>query len=520
MTERLTGSIWRHWALAVLALALAALALFQLLAGERSVQISTAAVGATPVTIYETIDGTAGPPVVIAHGFAGSEALMRSFALTLARNGYTAITFDFLGHGKHPEPIRGNVVTGDGVMDAMIGQLGEVADFARERTGQEAIAVLGHSMASDLIVRFAQAEGDGVQAVVAVSMFAPTLDATSPNNLLVIVGGLEPQALKDEALRAVELVAGELVAEGITVGNVADGTARRAAFADGVEHVAVLYAKESMSETVQWLDTAFARTSAQAIIAEGPWILLLLLGLVLLGRPLSRLLPTVAVPPRGAGLPWRRLWLAGLAPALLTPLILRFVPTDVLPLLLGDYLLTHFAVYGLLTWAALRLLVPKMEDAARDEAAPEGHIAYGRLALAAMVLLIYAVLVVGVAIDRFVTVFIPIPERLPLVAALVLGTLPYFLADEWLTRGRTAARGAYPFTKLLFLGSLAFAIALDFERLFFLAMIVPIILAFFIVYGLFSGWAFARTGHPFCGGLANAVAFAIAIAVTFPMVVG
>ena len=70
------------------------------------------------------------------------------------------------------------------------------------------------------------------------------------------------------------------------------------------------------------------------------------------------------------------------------------------------------------------------------------------------------------------------------------------------------------------LASLAFAIALDFERLFFLAMIVPIILAFFIVYGLFSSWAYARTGHPFCGGLANAVAFAIAIAVTFPMVIG
>lgn len=514
MSERLTGSTWRHLALAALALALAAIGLFQLLAGERAVRISTTTVGATPVTVFEPADVPAGPPVVIAHGFAGSETLMRSFALTLASNGYTAVSFDFLGHGKHPEPIRGNVVTGEGVMDAMIGQLGEVADFARERTGETAVAVLGHSMASDLIVRFAQAEGDGVRAVVAVSMFAPTLDATSPNNLLVIVGGLEPQALKDEALRAVELVTGETAAEGVTVGDVTDGTARRAVFADGVEHVAVLYSRESLAETVQWLDFVYGRSGPERIVAQGPWILVLLLGLVLLARPLSRLLPVVAQPPVGAGLPWRRLWLAGLAPALLTPLILRFVPTDVLPLLLGDYLLTHFAVYGLLTWAALRLLKPSGEEP------PASDVAFGRLALAAVVLLVYAVLVVGLAIDRFVTVFMPIPERLPLVAALVLGTLPYFLADEWLTRGRTAARGAYPFTKLLFLGSLALAIALDFERLFFLAMIVPIILAFFIVYGLFSGWAYARTGHPFTAGLANAVAFAIAIAVTFPMVVG
>ena len=43
--------------------------------------------------------------------------------------------------------------------------------------------------------------------------------------------------------------------------------------------------------------------------------------------------------------------------------------------------------------------------------------------------------------------------------------------------------------------------------MFWAAMIfVPIILAFFVVYGLFSGWAYARTGHPFCAGLANAVA--------------
>jgi hypothetical protein len=398
-------------------------------------------------------------------------------------------------------------------MDAMIGQIGEVAAFARQLTGQQAIAVLGHSMASDLIVRFAQGQGDRVRAVVAVSMFAPTLDAESPNNLLVIVGGLEPQALKDEALRAVELVAGRPVVEGVTVGSFPAGTARRSVFVEGVEHVGVLFARESLLETVKWLDTAYVRAGPQWIVAEGRWIFLLFLGLVLLGRPLSRLLPVVAKPPCGAGLPWRRLWLTGLAPAILTPLALRFVPTDILPLLLGDYLLTHFALYGLLTGAALWLLAPKAAERRT------GTVDYGLLGVGVLALLLYAVLVVGVAIDRFVTVFVPIPERLPLVAAMLVGTLPYFLADEWLTRGPKAPRGAYPFTKLAFLLSLALAIALDFERLFFLSMIVPIILAFFVVYGLFSAWAYARTGHPFTAGFVNAMAFAIAIAVTFPMVV-
>ena len=181
----------RHWIVAGLALALVLLALHRLTGPLQDVTVTTGVVGATPVTVFETTGAPPGPPVVIAHGFAGSEALMRAFAITLAKNGYTAVTFDFLGHGRHPEPLRGDVRAEDGVMPAMIGQIGEVADFARELTGTERIAILGHSMASDLIVRFAQDQGDAVAAVVAVSMFAPTLDAQSPNNLLVIVGNLE-----------------------------------------------------------------------------------------------------------------------------------------------------------------------------------------------------------------------------------------------------------------------------------------------------------------------------------------
>ncbi len=43
----------------------------------------------------------------------------------------------------------------------------------------------------------------------------------------------------------------------------------------------------------------------------------------------------------------------------------------------------------------------------------------------------------------------------------------YFVADEWLTRGEGAGRGAYLASKVAFIVSLAIAVALDFERLFF-----------------------------------------------------
>jgi hypothetical protein len=103
---------------------------------------------------------------------------------------------------------------------------------------------------------------------------------------------------------------------------------------------------------------------------------------------------------------------------------------------------------------------------------------------------------------------------------MLLGTLPFFLADEWLTRGEVAARAAYPVTKLAFLVSILLAVALDAERLFFLLIIVPVIVVFFLIYGLFSRWAYRRTGDPLVGGIANAVGFAWAIAVSFPLIAG
>ena len=81
-----------------------------------------------------------------------------------------------------------------------------------------------------------------------------------------------------------------------------------------------------------------------------------------------------------------------------------------------------------------------------------------------------------------------------------------------------APLGGYAVTKLCFLLSLALAIALDLERLFFLIIIVPAILLLFLIYGLLAGWAYGRTHHPLVGGLANALVFAWAIAVTFPVV--
>ena len=46
---------------------------------------------------------------------------------------------------------------------------------------------------------------------------------------------------------------------------------------------------------------------------------------------------------------------------------------------------------------------------------------------------------------------------------------------------------------------------------------MPVILVFFVVFGLISSWIYRQTWHPAVGAVTNALLFAWAIAVTFPV---
>ncbi len=502
----------RHLPVAALVL-VAALAIAAILTGlwhladaSSGLHVIRTHAGPTPVTVFRPKDENPAPLVVIAHGFAGSQQLMLPFALTLARNGYIAVTFDFPGHGRNPEPLAGGLADDAAHGRALLDTLGAIVAFARSLPGTDGrLAVLGHSMASDTVVQYATEHPD-VQATIAVSMFARAVTATAPRNLLVIDGALEPAMLTDEGLRVVGLVAKGPVRERVTYGSFSNGTARRLALAGGVEHIGVLYSAQSQSEALSWLNQVFDRQGSGFIDAPGPWLGLLFAGLVALGWPIASLLPRLASSPLGAGLRWRRQWPIAVLPFVLTPLITWKLPTGFLPILLGDYLAVHFAVYGMLTALGMWFAGVRFR--------------FGRVGLMFVVAMLamaaYNIFAIGLPIDRFVTSFLPTGGRGMLILAMLGGTLPYFVADEWLTRGLEAARFGYAFTKICFVLSLALAVALNPPRLFFLIIIIPVILIFLGIYGLFGTWAYRSTRHPMVGALANALAFAWAIAVTFP----
>ncbi len=490
--------------IALLCLVVIGLSVWQLEADRAGLTITPLQVeGGTPATLFLRDGAGAAPVVVIAHGFAGSRQLMEPFALTLAQAGYVVASFDFEGHGRNPRPMSGDVSTIDGTTRLLMEETARVARAALAHPRADGrLAYLGHSMASDVVVRQSLDSPPG-DAVIAISMFSEAVSADAPSNLLVIAGEWETM-LAEEAVKALRL-ADPQASAGEVVGDPAQGAGRRAVIAPMVEHVGVLYSATALNAARDWLDASFGRDSSGPVAQRGGWIAALLLATVGLAWPLARWLPAETGRPALPPLPAGRVLFAALAPALLVPLALAPFEIRVLPVLVADYLVLHLGLYGLMTlallwyWGQLHGQFPK------------------RIWWIAAAVAIFGIAVLGGAIDRYVASFLPHAGRMVIIAGLALGAMPFLLADGILTEGGKARLWRVVLVRVAFLGSLGLAVALNFSALFFLLIILPVIVLFFLLFGTMSGWVGRRTGLPAAGGLGLGLVLAWALGVTFPM---
>ena len=318
-------------------------------------RIERTKIGEIPMTILKPATFNRTPVVVVTHGFAGSQQMMQPMAATLARNGYVAITFDFAGHGRNPTPLSGGIVDLAESTRVLLDEIGQVVRFARTLPDYDGrLALVGHSMASELVVQYAM-ENPGVDAVAALSLFGRAVTPQSPRNLIVIDGAWEPSVLKDAALRIVSEAAGKQARERVTYGDFATGAARRYAYAAGAEHIGVIYSLDGLSETLDWMNAAFAGRSHDFIDRRGKWLALLLIGSIALARVACEFLPRVGAFSADEGHSVKQLAAICFVATIATPLVLWKAPTDFLPILLGDYLAAHFAVYGGVLWLGLWL---------------------------------------------------------------------------------------------------------------------------------------------------------------------
>ena len=172
---------------------------------------------------------------------------------------------------------------------------------------------------------------------------------------------------------------------------------------------------------------------------------------------------------------------------------------QLLPVLVADYLALHLAIYGVvqifvLRWFGCRFSPPALPAVA--------------------VLLIWGLVVFGLALNRYGANFWPIWERVPILVALAVGAVPFMFADAHAAFGAPLLHRVV--LRIGFLASLVAAVALDFDGLFFLIMIAPVIVLFFLTFGM-MGRAFARRAGPATSGLALGLVLAWALGVSFPL---
>ncbi|NRB35399.1 MAG: alpha/beta fold hydrolase [Rhodobacteraceae bacterium] len=467
----LPGLVWLR-TLALAGLILSCLACVWVLETRfQGLEVETLEIAETPVTVYRMAQEAQRPLVVMAHGFGGSRQMMDQLAVSLARQGMAVASLDLPGHGRNTARLSPDITRIDGTTAQLVQVVDRVTDALMLRSDSLGpVSFVGHSMATDVVIRAAQARSD-VNGVVAISMYSPAVTERSPQALLVLSGATESH-LRAAGLDAVRLIdpdalEGQTIAQGDVV--------RRTAVAPWVGHVGVLYSRTSLDETTRWLRDVTGQ-GLQARLDQTGWIAgILLVCLVALGWPLARILPQ------------RRITSPELSRGSFVLSITAPIPAVLLVAALPTFGIAGQAAFGSLAailglWGGVQLLI--LWRAGVTVVRPD---IIGLLAF-----LGYGLGVFALALDRYGAAFLPVGPRFPVMLGLLLGTVPAMMADTILVQGASWRRRLL--ARVALLTGLAGAMALSPSELGLTFTTLPVLVLFFVVYGSLARWIAERRG--------------------------
>lgn len=480
--------------LTVLAVTVALIAAVLLEQERAGLTVAQLQVDDTPVTLWRPAGTAPLPLVVVAHGYGGSRQMMRAISITLARSGMAVAALDLPGHGRHPRPMTGDITTLDGATARLTEEVVAATRALQARPDiSSSLALLGHSMATDIVVRAAAALSP--DAVVAISMYSEAVTSVAPTRLLIVSGAREGR-LRAAALKALHLVDAQ-AAEGDTA--IAEGVSRRAVAAPFVGHVGVLYAPAALTEIRAWIADALGvavrggRPPGTAL-----WLLLLLGSILALAYPLATSFGPRREPARHC--PRRTVWVA-----LLIPVVPAIAAAVIVPDLFGRLAFAPLAAF-LAVWGIVQMVVLLRIGMSL----PRPHPA------AAIALALWAFGLFALALDRYGASFVPTGQRLGLLLLLLPATMIYAYADALLTRAagwplRMVAR-ALPLVALLAAMLIDPPLGVAFT-------VLPVIVLYWIVFGTAARWMAARAGAGTTAPVLGAM-LAWAIAASTPVIAG
>jgi len=337
--------------LLIIGVILVLISVWQIANAQKGLEVINLHTTNPPATIITPSDNTAipRPTVLIAHGLAGSEELMRGFALTLAHAGYTTISWDFEGHGSNPNPF----VLGSDSTD-LLRNAGAALTEA-ESTGlieADHIAILGHSMGSGVALLYGVSHQNTL-ATIAISPVKQQVSANLPHDLLLMAGSLEPQFVAN----AQEVLA----SAGGENADFAAGTARKLEVILNVEHISILFSPTAQSNARSWLDNVFGQQPGAENYTDRRilWFGVGILGFILLSNAILNSLPISSTNEVRSIPMWFKL-IGLIGGGIFSALILYLVSllgvkvSQMLGFLVGGYILIWFAVAGITNLILLR----------------------------------------------------------------------------------------------------------------------------------------------------------------------
>jgi dienelactone hydrolase len=386
---------------------------------QADVQVVDTARDGVPITLLVPAGGQDAPGVVVAHGFAGSRQLMLGFGLALARTGSLVALPDLPGHGANAARLDRDDDAGlVAAVDTALGLLREHPEVAPDR-----LVLLGHSMGSGAVLRAGMVADPPVAGVIAVSPTDADVTATSPPNLLLLAGSLEPRFVAN----AEDLLARAGGASTDVTDAAASGVARGLEVVDGVEHVSILFSPTAHRAAVTWVGLVAdgGSTPPGAPVPPIAWWALHLVGVLLIWRAMvPPLVAPVALPPH-RGRPLVGAAAGALAAGAALAAVGALVPlASIGGMLVGPAISLWFAIAGgVWLWLGDRPPRPDRRD-----------LGWG------LALLVVLVAAFGLLASRVWLPWFPIPARSALIPLLAGLTLPWTLAFATTLQGRRAWR--------------------------------------------------------------------------------
>ena len=456
----------------------------------------------TPVSLTFKDNTEANGIVFLAHGFAGSTSFMRPIAVALAEAGYLTVRFDFLGHGRHRLPYSGDITTIEGATQKFVNQTNEVISHYLAKNNHKFSILVGHSMASDIIIRSASSN-PRLNSAVAISAYTDALKIDEPKNVLILNGQWEPQ-LRAKSLEILQNIGIKNPNEGIIYGSLSDNTIRKVDFIKNADHVGVLYSIRTQKKLVDWVN--LLNKDKQAFIGNniGIWTCVLFFSIFFLVICLIKFLPLKV--SRQYHFSYTRFFSINVLACVLPPLILYKFKLNFVEFPAHNHLINQMILISIIS--CFSIPQTQIKELSKTFNFP----------LFAFLFILFCILF-GSILDTYVSSFLLTATRVPLFFTCLIGSVPLMVLIQSHYNNNAKGWIAGNIFKLFFIISLSTSILLDISQLFIMGYAIILFIAFTIIFGFLANMISRKYNNTLSVGLANGIALAWTFSTALPLYV-